>query len=488
MRAAPLPAGIATLAIVAVGAACGTGTSPDTPSGPPPPGTPPPGPTAPPAIAQGDPCRGAPLPVDQYFSAPGTCARLVGNALGPIRQLSFTPDGVLFAATRSGTILRLADGDGDGFFAPPEVQTYASFDEGSGNNVDIDVAGGWLYAGTATGVRRWSWTPTETTGGPGQILLEDAPTGGHGLHTVRVYDGFLYVGAGSAGNAAQSGTPAVGPGDYDDNRSLVRRFPLASFKAGSPVPWLSGEIVTQGLRNPNGFTRNAQGRIFAVVNGLDDITYGGVNVHWDNPGEQLVEIAPGKSYGYPFCFTAQRVKIAGGGVVPTGTQLVNEQFSGGHDDAWCAAHASPPTTFIQAHSAPLDILFFEGQPTGALPERWRGGAFVALHGSWDRTSGGCPPGEESHCVPTGYKVVWIPFRPDGSAPMPSSTENDTTFPYETVFGGGTSAAPHDGAWSWQSEAYADAPRPAGVAISPIDGALYVSSDIAGTLYRIGLKK
>jgi hypothetical protein len=72
--------------------------------------------------------------------------------------------------------------------------------------------------------------------------------------------------------------------------------------------------------------------------------------------------------------------------------------------------------------------------------------------------------------------------------MPSSTETDTTFPYEVVFGGGTSAGPQDGAWSWQSDSYTDAPRPAGVAISPIDGSLYVTCDIGATMYRIGLKK
>src|SRR5262249_25634165 len=153
------------------------------------------------------------------------------------------------------------------------------------------------------------------------------------------------------------------------------------------------------------------------------------------PGEQLVELRPGARFGYPFCFTAQRV-VVNGQVIPPGTSLFNQDFASGLDDAWCAANADAPATFVQAHSAPLDIAFYDAQPAGALPARWRGGAFVSFHGSWDRGSA------------TGYKVVWVPFDAQGTSPMPSSTTSDTTFLYETVFGGGSAAGPRDGPWSW----------------------------------------
>ena len=89
---------------------------------------------------------------------------------------------------------------------------------------------------------------------------------------------------------------------------------------------------------------------------------------------------------------------------------------------------------------------------------------------------------------TGYKVIWIPFDASGKAPMPTSTATDTTFPYEVVLGGGDAADPADGPWSWVSGDYSDAPRFAGVAISPIDGALYASSDSGGYIYRVGQPK
>jgi glucose/arabinose dehydrogenase len=461
--------------LVACGSSSGSG---DTGSPPVenPPGQNPPAqtPDPPPKPAVGDPCRGAPLPTDQHFVPSGMCASLVASGLGQIRQVTFAPDGTIFAVTTSGVIYRMQDADGDGYFQAAEIKQWATFGN-NGNNCHIDVANGYLYAGVNTGVRRWAWSPTADTGGTGEDVVTGQPSGGHTNHTVHVYDGFLYVHSGSSSNAALD-SKAAPAGDYDDNRSLIRRFDLSQFKSGTPFAWLTGEIVTQGLRNANGFTRNAKGKMYAVVNGLDNVHHATVDVHNDNPGEQVLEIAPGKKYGYPYCFTAQRV-VEGGNVIAPGTQLWNEDF-GQHDDAWCATNSSPPTTFIQAHSAPLDIIFFDNQPTGALPEKYRGGAFIALHGSWDRGPA------------TGYKVIWMPFNADGTAPMPTSTQTDTTFPYETIFGGGASTGVKDGPWSWQSAdgQNSDQPRPASVAIHPIDGALYVTSDQAGTMYRIGVKK
>ncbi|HEY8076806.1 MAG TPA: hypothetical protein VIF62_21920 [Labilithrix sp.] len=465
---------------IAIAVACGGSSSSDSAGATPvenPPGTPPGtpgGPTPPPAMAVGDPCRGAPVPADQAHVADGMCARLVANGLGNVRQMTFASDGTMFAGSNNGQIYRLHDDDGDGFFAASEIKLYASFSGGNGNNVSLDESNGFLYAGYAKGVKRWAWSPTSTSGGTAQDVITDAPSGGnHPLHTVRVWDGYLYVHSGSSNNASLDSATAA-PGDYDDNRALIRRFPLASYTPGTPLAWLSGEIVTQGLRNSVGLNRNAKGRMFAVVNGLDDVVHAGVNVHNDNPGEQVLEIAMGKKYGYPFCFTAQRV-VENGAVITAGTQLWNQNF-GQHDDAWCATNAAPPATFIQAHSAPLDIFFFDVQPMGALPEKYRGGAFIALHGSWDRQPA------------TGYKVIWMPFDASGNATMPTSTADATTFPYETVFGGGTAAAAQDGPWAWQSDSYSDSPRFSGVAISPIDGALYAASDSGGTIYRLGLPK
>ena len=101
-------------------------------------------------------------------------------------------------------------------------------------------------------------------------------------------------------------------------------------------------------------------------------------------------------------------------------------------------------------------------------------AIIAMHGSSYRT------------VPTGYKVVWVPFDANGNAPMPTANASGAVdFPYETVFGGGTSASPVDGKWTWtMANSAPDSPRPIGLAINAVDGALYIGSD-GGRIYRLG---
>jgi len=147
---------------------------------------------------------------------------------------------------------------------------------------------------------------------------------------------------------------------------------------------------------------------------------------------------------------------------------------------WCAQHSTEPLTFFPAHSAPLDVVFVDN--ASALPASWQGSALVTLHGSWDT--------EPS----VGHQVVRVSPSGGGAMPMPAATRETTTFPHEVIFGG----AAGDGLWGWASGAIGEYPvRPVGIAISPVDGALYVSSDNGsvyqdtsseeqGVLYRIAL--
>jgi glucose/arabinose dehydrogenase len=434
-------------------------------------------------------CRGTVLPPGGHYVAEGLCARRIATDLPSVRQIMFAPNGDLLAQSLRGQIWLLRDADRDGVFSANEVHPWATTG-GNGNNPHLDVASGFVYAGSEKGVKRFAYTAGSLAGGPAEDVVVNAPGGesqGHGRHTTHVYDGWLYVHSGSDVNASDP----TGTQDYDTNRSLIKRFDLSKLD-GTPFDWAAGEVFTVGLRNALGFKRNpATGRIYAVVNGMDHARYGpavsGPNedVHLDNPGEQIVEVAQGKRYGFPFCFTAQRVFRNGvsGDVFEPGTQL-RAIFDEGatpndpsHTDEWCARNADRPVTFVQAHAAPMDLVFFHDQPKGGLPEVYRGGAFITLHGSWNRES-----------TQTGYKVIWQPFLPDGTAPLPTSTSETTTFPYKVMFGKGTSAGPsEDGAWALDVEGKLDEMiRPVGIDISPVDGALYLSTDLGGMLYRIGL--
>ena len=209
------------------------------------------------------------------------CARTIATGQSELRQITFSSNGDLWGATASGQIKRFRDANGDGVFQSGEIVNWASTG-GNGQNVHIDEAGGFLYSGTSGGVRRWAWSNTTDSGGTGQDVLTGQPgNGDHPKHTVHVWDGWMYVQSGSAGNVDSTSTSS-----YDTGRNLIKRFNLSSFTAGTPFTWgSSGEVYADGLRNTLGFARDAMGRMYGVQNGQDDVTYGGTDVHNDNPGE-----------------------------------------------------------------------------------------------------------------------------------------------------------------------------------------------------------
>jgi len=414
-----------------------------------------------------DPCRGTALPTTGHYVPSGMCARTIATGLGEMRQLTFSSNGDLWGVNADGQIKRFRDANGDGVFQTAEIVNWASTG-GNGQNVHIDEAGGYLYSGTNGGVRRWAWSNTTDSGGTGQDVLTGQPTGGHGKHTVHVWDGWMYVMSGSSGNVTATSTSA-----YDTTRNIIKRFNISTF-SGTAFTWgSSGEVFIDGIRNVLGFNRDGMGRMYGVQNGQDNVMYGGTDVHNDNPGEVILRLEAGLHHGYPFCFVAQRVNS-----IAPGTQVVSEIFPGNtRDDAWCqnTTNVARPVTFVQAHSAPMDIVFFtSAAPAGNLPERWRNGAFVSQHGSWNREPA------------TGYRVVWVPFAADGTSTMPTNSGTTTTFPHEVVLSRGNASASQDGTWNVTGGE--TNVRPVGVAVSPVDGALYISSDSGGYLYRVGLQR
>jgi len=130
-----------------------------------------------------------------------------------------------------------------------------------------------------------------------------------------------------------------------------------------------------------------------------------------------------------------------GGLGGNGT-IIDANVEAGGDAGRCRGMALP-TLEIPAHSAPLGLAFYTGT---AFPPEDRGSLFVALHGSWNRS------------VPTGYKVVRVPFRD------------------------GRPGAPEDFVTGWLAGG-AVTGRPVGLAVGA-DGALFVSDDGAGRVWRI----
>jgi glucose/arabinose dehydrogenase len=160
----------------------------------------------------------------------------------------------------------------------------------------------------------------------------------------------------------------------------------------------------------------------------------------------LLQVKKGDDFGWPYCyFDNQQQKLV----------LAPEYGGdGGTSDGDCASKKAP-VAFFPAHWAPDGLMFYTGTK---FPAHYQGGAFIAFHGSWNRAPG--PQG--------GYQVV---FQPLSSGKVSGNFET-----FANGFAGAVmqpDAAKH---------------RPVGLAQGP-DGAIYVTDDKAGRVYRItyGLK-
>lgn len=151
---------------------------------------------------------------------------------------------------------------------------------------------------------------------------------------------------------------------------------------------------------------NCTNRVWGVENASDEITRTigneAVDIHTDNPAEELNYLGdPSKPneqwYGYPTCYTVWRPDAIKDRAFTIGDQFVltpNDTFT----DDTCKGTSKPASLAFQAHSAPLDAVF--GKDFKSL--------YVTLHGSWNRN------------VPTGYRIVEVPFSKNGSAFGPSA--------------------------------------------------------------------
>lgn len=402
---------------------------------------------------EGTPPEGAEGTGKSGASASGTCVYPAGAALGgaslPAGYCAFTwasdlkrPRGIIVdekgdvLVVDDGRIVLLHDDDKNGVSDPSERVEIVNQ---SGLNHGIALSDGYLYASTPNSVYRWAYAADRQTLGNAHEVVTGIPGGGHVTRSLQ-FDaaGRLYVSVGSAANV-----------DDDSSRSRLIRYDSAVLASTSTFE--EGELFADGLRNEVGLAMDSQDRIWGVENGRDNLEREdlGGDIHNDNPSEELNlfrEEDAGRFYGYPYCWS-EGTLAAGKG---PGTQWADPDNTT-HDDAWCKDpdNVIPPILSMQAHSAPLGIVFYTGS---AFPSEVRGDAFITFHGSWNRSP------------ETGYKVVRVPFGSDG---MPSGQ------PVPLL----ESEGPGDTAQNWPH-------RPAGIAIAK-NGALLVTSDASNLVIAIG---
>lgn len=379
-----------TLVLIASAAACTSSGMPGVP-----------GPTPQPVSSQ---TSGPPPPMS--LSAPANFhITMVSTNVPGARFMAFAPNGDLIVSeTGAGNVVAIKPGTPvDG--APTAIATGLPRPHG------LAFKGNDLYIATWTGV---SVIRNYPTGIAVQTIYSGlAENGDHNNRSLAIAnDGTVFESSGSDCNLCAEG-----------DAKLATIMHMNSDGSGAA-------IYATGVRNGSGLAVDGSGQLWMVVNQRDNLP--NPPGHEDLPADEFDIVTANGNYGWPSCYPDTNG---------------NRQLSPDSPVAASNCNGQVKNTLpFQAHSAPLGIVFYTAK---MFPAQYQGGAFVAFHGSWNRT------------VPTGYKVVYVTF----SGGMPVSYADFIT------------------GWLGSAPSYTVSGRPVGVAVG-LDGSLYISDDSNGYIYRV----
>jgi glucose/arabinose dehydrogenase len=399
------------------------------------------------ASAPVDPQTGIKVP-------PGFRATVFADLDGYARHMAMRDDGTLYVAltVRMGRgskigIVALRDTDGD--HVADVVRPFATNIPGT----ELRFHNGDLYFGSKTEIYRFHFDG-------GEIVPAEAPevvVGGfpvQRLHEAKTFaiddQNNLFVNVGAPSNACMEefrtrGSPGQMPCPQLDKHAGIWRFDADRVGQTQDA---DGERYATGIRNAVAIEWNEQqGKLYFLTHGRDALfqlfpEYYTAEQSAELPAEEMHIAVQGGNYGWPYSYYDQI----------QGKRMRAPEYGGdGKQEAEAGEYREPIGTF-PGHWAPNDLLFYTGKQ---LPEHYRGGAFVAFHGSWNRAP----------LPQAGYKVVYRPF--EGSLPAEDWEVFADGFKGKAVLDN-----PGDAAH-----------RPTGLAQGP-DGELYISSTVSGRVWRV----
>jgi len=323
---------------------------------------------------------------------------------------------------------------------------------GAVGNTGIGLHNGFLYVDEGRQIVRYARADSQLVPTKRKVVLSGIPL--FPEHVARNFafgnDGSLYVNLGSASNSCQKIDRSPESPGQDPCAELSTRAGIWRYSADKlNQSFSSAERFATGLRNGMGLAVAADGKLYGTQHGRDQL-----HEHWpkvfpsadyqaENPGEELIQINKDDDFGWPYCYYAMDQK-----------KLVDAPEYGGDGtrNTRCATKKEPIVAF-PGHWAPMSLAFYTGT---MFPERYRHGAFVAFHGSWNRA-----PQPQA-----GYRVVF--------QPLVNGAESG---PYETFADGFAG----EDAGNIQPDTAKH--RPVGIAVGP-DGSLFVTDDAGGRVYKI----
>ncbi len=378
----------------------------------------------------GVPAGLAQAPLDQPRQAliPDGWTISVWARIPKARLETWTPDGALLVSVpRSGQIVKLTPKPGA---APQQSTLLGDLDQPHG----MAFAGTTFYVAESDQIDGYDYADGRAINGRTVVAgLPDARSPdlhgayAHALKSVAVGpDGAVYFSIGSTANISAQDRTATPP------RATIMRIPPGSPPGGPAQPFATG------VRNGTGLAVAPDGSLWTAVNNRDNtpdpegkVDGGYVN---DHPPESLARLTPGHELGWPYC------NPDGG---PANLPFIRDTSTNKDGSQLDCGILPPVEQSMGAHSAPLGLAF----TTSALPQPYADGALVGIHGSWNRRP------------PRAPEVSFFAWR------------NGTLGDQQTLVGGFQAG---DGSrWG----------RPVAAVVGP-DGAVYVTDDDAGAVYRL----
>lgn len=355
----------------------------------------------------------SPVPIDKLKLPAGFKIAVYADNVRSARGMALGDKGTVFVGSMTArTVYALVDANHDNVIQPNEIKTIAT---GLTQPTGVAFHAGALYVAAATKVVRFDAIEDHLDTPPAPITVIDGlPSQYHSWKFMAFGpDGLMYVSDGSPCNVC------------DNEKTEPRYAAILRMKPDGSNP----EVFAHGVRNSVGFDWDpATKYMWFSDNGRDELGD-------DMPSDELnVATKAGEHFGFPFCHQ---------GDTP------DPDLGKGRS---CAEFV-PPAEKVGAHVASIGLRFYTGT---MFPAKYRGGIFIAQHGSWNRS------------VPAGYRVMFAKVNGD----------KVTTYePFVEGFLEGTKSTSSRGATALQFGRPAD--------VQPLkDGSLLISEDTPGRIYRV----
>ena len=383
---------------------------------------------------------------------------VVADNLGRGRHIVVNDNGDIYMALNKLEngygIVGIRDNNGDGI-----ADLIRYFGEYTGTG--IDIYNGYLYFGSDTVIVRYRLRMGELVPDTiAEIIVSGFPNQDtHESKSITIdLLGNLYVNVGGPSNACMELARTMGSPGIDPCPQLKRQGGIWKFNANKPGQdqMKDGKRYATGIRNAVAlkYNRKVQ-QLYAVQHGRDQLSQLYPDIYTEDdgvnlPAEEFFLIQEGDDFGWPYCYYDPfKVK-----------KVLAPEYGGNGAIVGRCEFVKDPILAFPAHLAPNCLAFYNKE---MFPEKYRNGAFIAFHGSWNRA-----PQEQD-----GFFIGFVPF--NGMYPEAQWEIFADGFAGKEVI-----KSPREAVY-----------RPMGIAIGP-KGEMYISDSKKGKIwcitYQAGTKK